>query len=145
MGTIAKVTNLWRNLDVEEEAVNTILETKEDLIDLNQSQLLEGKNKVGQKLKSYRNWSYAKMKNAKNSLPGFGIPDLFNKGNFFAGFKIRFISKKSFEFYSTDDKNSMLVKKYGQDIFGLQDESREEYLRRNFKPVFFDRLNKKLS
>ena len=106
-------------------------ETKEPIIGLNTSQLYdEGVDKNGNKLQPYRSRgenyeSYAAMKHRMNPKPGFGNPDLFLTGEFQHSMNLR-VEGEVFEIDSTDTKTNKLREKYGDQIFGLTDESKQE-------------------
>ena len=98
------------------------------LADLNIEQRLQGKRADGQMIApGLRNEKYAAAKLSRGGKAPFGTPDLKNSGDFNSG---QFVKKqgKTLLFSSTDDKNSDLVAKYGEEIHGLSEESRQQAL-----------------
>ena len=103
--------------------------------DLNIEQRLQGKRADGQFITpELRNETYAAAKLSKGGKAPFGTPDLKDTGDFNSG---QFVKKqgKTLLFSSTDDKNSGLVKKYGEEIHGLSEESRQEALNDQLVPT----------
>jgi hypothetical protein len=104
----------------------------------------EGVNKLGAKLQRYASNSYAARKYAINPFPGFGNPDLFRTGAFQRGFKLKILTKNSFDIYSTDSKANDLTRKYGADVFGLTNESRDQYRAETMQPELVKAVKKVL-
>jgi len=103
--------------------VDEVLEELKDYaIELNLSQLEEGKNAKGGRFRKYANKQYARKKAGMNSKPGFGNPDLKLTGDFWAAFTAEI--KEGIEVYSTDKKadwleNGTAKMKPFIDIYGL--------------------------
>lgn len=145
MATIRQVYLNVKDVDLSKVTIDTLVEYDDNLVAINKGQLLDGKAKDGNKIRErYKSDSYAKWKNKRNPSAGLGIPDLRNKGDFFAGFKLKIVDKSSFEIYSTDSKNDMLVKNYGKSIpfFGLNAEGRTSLIRSGFDVSLVDRFKK---
>ena len=103
-----------------------IEEVKEPVIGLNTSQLYdEGVDADGNHLTKYRNPTYAHIKNSMNPGPGFGRPDLYLTGEFQQNMNLR-VEGDVFEIDSSDVKSAELKDKYGEKIFGLTQESKQE-------------------
>lgn len=112
--------------------------------DLNIEQRLQGKKADGQMITpELRNEKYAAAKLSKGGKAPFGTPDLKNDGDFNSG---QFVKKqgKTLLFSSTDDKNSDLVAKYGEEIHGLSEESREQALNNQLIPTVLYYVEKEL-
>lgn len=103
-----------------------IVENQEEILDLNVAQLRVGKDSFGEFLYEYASEEYAQMKQAMGSQAPFGKPDLILEGDFTEGFVLKYESGGQFTITSTDDKTADLVAKYGDEIFGLTDESISE-------------------
>jgi hypothetical protein len=103
-----------------------VLDNETEILDANTSQLEIGKNALGNLLDSYVLDSYARFKQGApfNSKAPFGIPDLKFEGDFYEGF-VLYIRKDHFVITSTDEKAFDLEQKYGEEIFGLTEESWE--------------------
>lgn len=124
--TIPELQRRWKTIDIRKAAASIISDNKQQIADLNREQLMDGVNKQGKKLKKYQSKSYAARKNRMNPTPGLGNPDLYLTGRFHEAMNVKINSKVSYEIFSSDSKTSDLTKKYGKDIFGLTDESRDK-------------------
>lgn len=103
----------------EEEISKIIRESEKEILDLNKQQLFKGEDATGKSLGEYISKSYAKFKLLLNPL---GVVDLMLTGKFYDGF---FLKKYSFpiKIDSKDPKRDALVKRKGENIFGLNEES----------------------
>lgn len=121
---IGKWTKALSNTD--EYFRRAIIENQEEILDLNVAQLSQGKDALGNLLFQYESDIYAELKQGPpfNSQAPFGIPDLILEGDFTEGFVLK---GEGIEFFitSTDEKKDRLRDKYGEDIFGLSEESLE--------------------
>lgn len=111
----------------QEAAVqSTIKENEQALLDLNKQQLFKGEDSRGQSLGRYKSKKYAAFKSMLN--PN-NVVDLFLTGLFYAKF---YIKRYLFpiEISSRDSKTSMLIKRRGKFIFGLNQESKGIYSQR---------------
>jgi hypothetical protein len=134
MATISQVLRNVNKLDLYSASMKVVKKDEEPILNLNKKQLFsDGENNKSKKLKRYRNGMYELEKHERNPAPGLGIPDLFNTGKFYKKFKIKILSKKEYEMFSTDDKAIALQKKYGKDIFGLSENSRNEMVEKFFE------------
>jgi len=125
--TISKMLSGVQSIRLEEQVPVIIEQTKEKAIELNKLQLYNSSiNKEGMRLELYRFEWYASMKNQKNPNPGLFHPDLYLTGAFYGGFKMT-VTESTFNITSSDSKTFELVKKYGDDIFGLTDQSKGIY------------------
>lgn len=134
MATIHEKLRLIKTVDIAKIALAIVVDTKDEILDKNKAQLLDGIDKTDKKLKTYRSTAYAKKKHARNPFPGFGIADLYDTGAFQQGFKLKILTKNSFDIFSSDSKSSDLTKKYGANIFGLSNESKKEYSKETMQP-----------
>lgn len=133
-----KLTDIISKLNSvsEKEFESKILEIvdskKNEVLDMNTSQLFSGRDSSDQNMTSYYSEGYAEMKNLMNPTPGLGNPDLKLTGDFYKGF---FLKDDTFpiSFSSTDNKTEMLTQKYGENIFGLDNDNLEK-LRQDIKP-----------
>lgn len=127
MTTIASMLRKFQSLDLRSEVPRIIEQTSPIIEKLNKSQLYEHSvDRDGEPLRLYASLSYALEKNRRNPKPGFGRPDLFNEGSFFAQF-FTVVGSNTFETSSRDSKTSGLVAKYSADIFGLTKENKSKY------------------
>lgn len=130
--------------DVRETAVEVIRENSDAIVAINQGQLSMGQKKDGRKVGWYRSEQYAQFKNSMNPLPPFRVPDLRLTGAFYGGMKLD-ISGDKFNITSTDSKTPELVEKYGEDIFGLSEESAQMAKEEVTMPAFRKRAREKLN
>ena len=130
--TYKAVTTIVNN--IEKYKSNSIDDALPYLADLNIEQRAVGLRSDGQIIGYLRSDNYAAEKKARGGRADEGLVDLTNDGDFNSG---QFVKKqgKTLLFSSTDDKNSDLVKKYGEEIHGLSEESRQEALNDQLVPT----------
>ncbi len=119
---IGKWTKALSNTD--EHFRRAIIENQEEILDLNVAQLEVGKDALGELLDDYASDAYAQFKQALGSKSPLGTPDLILEGDFTEGFVLK-VDGADFFITSTDEKKDRLRDKYGEDIFGLSEESLE--------------------
>jgi hypothetical protein len=88
----------------------------------NRMQLKMGLKSDGERIGKYRSKPYAEKKNSMNGLAGMGNVDLILTGAFEKGIFAQ-SEGDTLEIGSTDTKTEMLTTKYGEEIFGLMDDS----------------------
>jgi hypothetical protein len=76
-----------------------------------------------------------------NPKPGKGYVDLKLTGNFYEAVTVE-IGSTEIEFTSLDPKADELEKKYGSDIFGLNEIFHNEFVEK-FEPVLIDAIKEK--
>lgn len=140
MTTVDDMIGRIRTLNVKEVSYESVVESKDEITDIQREQMYKGLNAEGKKIGRYRNAKYARVKNEMNPLPGIGIPDLKLTGAFYSGFTTD-VTPESFSTFSTDEKNSELIVKY--DPFGLDKESESEYADK-LRPVLVKNVKEKL-
>lgn len=129
MGTIKSLAKGLRSINLERQIPIMINATKETLVNYNKDQLLHGltsEGVTGANLRGYRSYEYAVFKNAMNSLPEFGTPDLRLTGAFYSGIKAE-ISATEITMYSTDIKAPDLETKFTIFIYGVNRKNMSEY------------------
>lgn len=137
--TIAQKYKKWKNLDVLQQVMFTVVEYKDEIVQLNREQLMDGVNKNNVKITpEYTSESYAKSKNKRNPSAGYLTPDLYNKGSFHEGIVLDVLDKTKYSIHSIDSKNKMLEDKY-KDIFGLNSQSKAE-IKNEFQVSFIKRI-----
>lgn len=134
MRTIANFLQAVNDQDLPFLAVNSMADTAPEYIKEQKDQLYSGFDSKGQRLLSYRSSIYAKKKNEMNSIPGLGNPDLKLTGAFYNSMRAD-IDNDGLMVYATDDKTSMLDKKYGNDIYTLGNDWKVAYIE-ILAPVF---------
>lgn len=120
----------------------SIDETKDELLDLLRSQLSHGESGDGQ-LPAYASESYAKYKQKVGSVAPNGITDLKLSGAFQN--KLRLImTKRGARIRSYDKKASVLMSKYGKEIYSLNGENISIYINRILFPVIINKIKNEL-
>ena len=102
-----------------------VIDTKAEVITLNQTQLLHGFGSDDKRLGTYRNPEYKKQKMTMNPLAG-GFVDLKLTGSFHRLFYVE-LKNKSILVKSSDSKWEELQLKYGDNIFGLNTDNKKIY------------------
>jgi hypothetical protein len=124
--TIQAKVDKWKKLDIKEQVMFTVVEYKDEFVQLNREQLMDGVNKNNVKITpEYKSERYAKYKNNRNPSAGYLTPDLYNKGSFHEGIVLNVLDKNKYSIKSIDSKNKILEDKY-KDIFGLNSQSKDE-------------------
>lgn len=132
-----------RTINVINDAIEAAAGTKDEMARLNVEQLASGRDSEGSKLSpKYRNKSYAAKKNRINPAPGMWNPDLILTGAFTGSLNVS-VSGQNINFSSGDSKKAGLVKKYGDNIFGLNDKQQDYYNYEVFLPEFRDIITSK--
>lgn len=128
----------WKQLqrDLPALATEVLVETKASYIDLNVDQLKRGETSTGAKIGRYKNPNgyYAKRKFRQNPLAGQGNVDLINLGDWSEQLDID-VEGRRFKELSRDDKDAMLTRNYGPDIYGLQANNLKAYRRDEYMPL----------
>ena len=142
-----QVVDKWRKAIRKANTITifkrVIVENQEEILDFNVAQLRKGKDSFGNFLYDYVSDDYARFKQSIGSQAPFGKPDLILEGDFTEGFVLKYGNGGEFNITSTDDKTADLVAKYGNDIFGLANESLNEirpYLLESFIKLFRNEL-----
>lgn len=128
MATILDIQENLKNVksNIKSIASRAVQDTEVEFLKLNVEQLEHGFDSQKKRLKKYRSKEYADFKSSLNSLPGNGNPDLILTGAFTESFNLN-VSGDNFKIFASDQKANDLTKKYGDDIFGLTEESNEFY------------------
>lgn len=125
MVTIDMVLGKLSQISIAELIENTMVETRQQYITLQREQMLAGKRNDGGMIGRYASPAYAAKKN--NPVARAGNVDLYDTGDFQRSI---FIDPRGETFVvdSVDNKSEMLQKKYGESIFGLNDEHTDKYV-----------------
>ena len=106
-----------------------------EIIDLNTEQLKErGETSEGTKIASYQPYTPATVTIKRSKGQPTGKVTLYDEGDFQWAFEVRF-GNDWFAIFSNDDKAPALERKYGEEIYGLTEESKR-YLLSLFKDDF---------
>lgn len=134
--------------DIVRESVH---ETRMDLVKIQRLQMLHGENSLGHKIGIYASakgkkkkatyGTYAMKKHIMNALPGLGFVDLRFTGDFYR--EIFIDDRDNYVVIgSADSKTGDLVKKYGEEIFGLNDTWSIEYSVHYLGPMITEQFKK---
>lgn len=121
MGSLKQQIQSLKRLKFESDILAVVRDNDNIVIDLNtDNQLFKyGIDSLGEKLKAYRSAEYARLKRVLN--PN-GVTDLKLEGDFYKGFRVD-ASRFPISITSVDEKAEMLAWKYGEDIYGLTQDS----------------------
>ena len=138
MGKVQDIINKLKkdgSVEAQEKALLTIIRANEaDALDLNLSQLLQGKNAEEKEIVPGYTPFTIMIKKAKGQ-PSDRVT-LKDEGDFHNSF---FLEAQKFPvvFDAKDRKTSMLTEKYGSEIFGLGKKSKDEFVE-DIKPEVQD-------
>lgn len=123
--TFEQLERNFNEIDIDDLVVKAVMMNDAEIIDLNTSQLDEGLFSTGEKTPEYASKEYMEEKRALGK--GKGQPNMnFDlTGDFRSGWYIKNINK-AFEFNSRDSKTPELVRREGEDIFGLTENNKGE-------------------
>lgn len=139
--TAQQLYDSLKTFDLNQEVRNGMQANERQIVDLNRSQLLEGKKSDGNKITpQYRRNGYALNKNQRNSRPGFGTPDLYLRGDF-QNAMFLLVNGNIYSFDSRDSKRGKLVGKYSEAIFGLTPENQRKMWVEILTPYIRQRLS----
>lgn len=111
------------------------------IADANVEQMTAGLNAEGGQLGLYRSEPYARFKKAIGSRSPFGVVDLKLSGDFHSGV---FAQRRgdTITIFSRDSKTGDLVAKYGENTFGLTEQSRKGVANDQIIPEIWDWYSK---
>lgn len=142
--TAYELNNRLKNYNLTAEIAKAMKMTKDKMADKNREQLKRGRNTINNRIQPrYKSKYYAKKKSARNSRPGFGVPDLNDLGDFHKAIDVK-ITVKQYEFINSDIKAPMLIDKYPL-ILGMSAKSTEEYSKDTLLPILKANLKKRIS
>ena len=131
-------------LNTPEVIEKVMMDSAEDYKNLQRNQMLHGLNSKGQKIGKYRNPIYARMKAQLNPLAGEGNVDLKLTGDFQSDMFLD-VRGDTFIVDSADEKSQQLQTRYGEEIFGLDTDYKQQFAdlaRPKTVTAFIDELNK---
>lgn len=101
--------------EMSKEIQRVLNANKMFLIELNTSQLAEGKDRHGDSMGTtipYKSAEYATFKNQLNPIPGLGVPDLRLTGDYWDSIQA-VVKNREFEMIATDSKAPILARYEG--------------------------------
>lgn len=149
MNTIIDVAERIKNLSIHiEKEVSVIIEnTKEQILIKNKQQLMEGIKEDGSEITpSYLNDPYFKTKEAAQRYSNWkdkitpnnkrkpGTPNLYINGFYYNTIKINVRGEKII-IESKESIGEKIEKKYGDAIYGLNEENKQSYIKETFFPA----------
>ena len=112
--------------NIDDFILTAIKNTSTDLEDVQRDQMQVGENAEGKIIGKLRSADYAKRKKAKGGIAKLGLVDLKNTGDFYDAIFAK-VESKFIEISSSDYKTNLLENKYGEIIFGLNDDYKKIY------------------
>lgn len=146
MRTINNLLQVSLKLDIPFQVENAMIDTRDDYIDLQRKQMLRGLLRTGGNIYRLKTGSpfyskrYAQYK-------GFDFPiNLKDKGDFQNElFLVVDVVQGSFVTDSADEKSGMLQDVYGEDIMGLDNDNKQDYVDGSLGPKFVRNVKAYLS
>jgi hypothetical protein len=140
MATASEIEERLKALDLRKLLTESIEETADQYVELNQQQMYAGKDGDGREISpQYARQDYAVMKNQMNPAPGYGTPDLKLTGAFYQGYGVRVEGDEVIK-DSNVEYADQLFEKYGNAIGELDEGRHEEYVEGEMGPVFYDKV-----
>lgn len=134
MRTVGQFLEALRKIELPVEMEIALMDSREDYADLQREQLADGLRKDEQYIYNLETGSdeyspsYARYKGKKGPI------DLRDTGSFYNDIVVD-VRSEGLVIDSADSKSEMLQERYGEEIFGLGDDRKKEFL-----PVVRDRL-----
>lgn len=141
MATIDELIDKWERYDVLSTVRQAIVNTKEQLLETQRLQMLEGLNAEGDKIGKYKNQKYAIKKFDLNPVPGLGTPDLRLTGQWQGEIDAEIGSDTVTIKAPENEKTPRLIELFGLRILGLNEESSIVYSVQYLKPEFIKLAN----
>lgn len=136
--TITEMANKWKALDFDQIVRDSIEQTKEVIVTLNQKNLRYGFKVDGSRIGTYVSAPYARKKYQQSALAGGGQVDLYLTGDWSYGITVN-VGLKTFTTFSIDSKDAILTTRYGKEIEGLPAKYQSQYIDVLF-PVIFGKI-----
>lgn len=128
--------------DVENVVERIFESTEEELVEAQRQQMLHGENRDGEKIGVYRSPTYADAKEKHNPLAG-GYVDLRVTEAFYRGIYASVVGEELL-ISSFDEKADDLEDKYGEEIFGLNENYRVDFVVQELQPLFQQEVERAL-
>lgn len=128
-----------KRLDLEQALEKAFDNNLPQYVDEVRVQLYHGFDGNGNRLKPYANDRYAAKKTEMNPLPGFGNPDLYLTGDWSNNIETQ-RSGTSLQTASSDEKNKMLIKKYGYAVLIPGGKFKASFVQENLQPDFIKEI-----
>jgi len=124
---IRELHKKMKSLDLEQLKEDAVLQSKDDIIRINQEQLRAGRSARDMIIRPSYTKQYLKLKQRMGSYHApSGVPDLFLTGAFQGDMDV-VVENGEYDIISWDDKNAYLQTMY-DDLFGLTEKGRQEIM-----------------
>lgn len=141
MGALATLHKNLQTLALKERALAIVAETGKEIAEINAYQMYQGKDSEDKPIEPFYKPLTISIKRMKGQ-PVDRVT-LRDSGSFQDKMKVE-VSGTRFTITSDDEKRDKLVKKYGEQIFGLSYEGKVEYIRDTFMPRIKDYIESHL-
>jgi hypothetical protein len=138
MATLKDLRTRFKKINIDNLVIECVTETKSIIIDLVRSQIESGR-KANDSMPVYLNDNYAAKKQRMGSLAPYGIMDLKYTGNFLSKLYLK-VYPNNFLIRSWDNKNSLLLGRFGPEIFLLSDDNLGYYVNQVLKPLLLSKI-----
>ena len=140
--TTAELIARLKKVQVAVIAVEAIKQTESDYIAIQTGkQMLYGIEATGKSISpEYMNAAYARKKNRRNPLPGYGVPDLRLSGALYKETKFLKVDQTQIEISSDVSYAKYVEGRYGSKIYGLSPKNRASYATGPFFKAFKAKL-----
>lgn len=139
--TLHSLQRSLKGFDIREEVRQTIVETADNIAELNRGQMFIGKRADDSEILPTYSDLTIEIKD-ENGQPSDRVT-LKDSGAFWASIKVN-VATDTFEIMATDEKSDKLQKKYGTAVLGLSNDSKyEEYIPLYFMPELKKRIESK--
>ena len=137
---LRRLKSVSRITVLREMVYDELIKEEHTLVMLKEQDFLEGDIYGSGAKDTYASKTYAQEKFKKNQRAGFGNVDLINTGAFIDSFKLNKPKENRYLFGATDPKRNMLVKDYGIDIMGLNQDVFDKFQKEIIAPRFIKKL-----
>lgn len=130
-------------LDIEEISAQVVQDNSEIIADLNAGQLAQGIRADSKPILPEYSPLTVQLKKEKSGLSA--VTDhvtLFDKGDFYKGLEV-LVKGTEIDYGSNDPKSGKLQTKYGDQIFGLTEDSADELSEGFLRPGIIDKIEQK--
>jgi hypothetical protein len=144
--TTEQLIQALSEIDPKQLTAETVQETSDTILELNQQQMEQGIDQDGEKIHWLKDSHYPYTRQYANRKSKLGLQtsvvDLKLTGNFYRSNKIR-IESDEVDYFNDGELGDILEKNYGKQIFGLTDENKQVYREGVFAETFREKFSAK--
>ena len=129
-----------RQVNLVQRIEDIIFTRKEEIIEKVREQWKQGIRPDGTIIGTYQSFSYQRQKLAQNPAAG-GNVDLILTGALNENLTLNKVFRATFTIFSTDPKATIIAQKYGLDVYGLNNEEKEDFLNMVSAEAFLIAIN----